>query len=122
MAAGTLLLFHLSRSDGLEHARTVAFTTLAAFQWFQAFNARSHYQSVFSIGVAGNRWLLGGVGLAILLQVLVVHTSLGQTLFGVTALSAMDWFWIVLTSSSIWVADELLKRLGVHGRLPQATA
>ncbi|MBN2594705.1 MAG: HAD-IC family P-type ATPase [Sedimentisphaerales bacterium] len=119
MAAGTLLLFRMSRPDGLEHARTVAFTTLAAFQWFQAFNARSHYQSVFSIGVFSNRWLVGGVGLAILLQVFVVHTSLGQTLFGVTALSAIDWLWIVLTSSSIWIADELLKLLGVHGRPPK---
>jgi len=120
MAAGTLLLFWIAKpAADLAHARTVAFTTLVAFQWFQAFNARSHYQSVFSIGVAGNRWLLGGVALAILLQVLVVHTSLGQTLFGVTPLSATDWFWIVLTSSSIWVADELLKRLGVHGRLPR---
>lgn len=120
MAAGTLLMFWIAKpAADLAHARTVAFTTLVAFQWFQAFNARSHYQSVFSIGVASNRWLLGGVGLAILLQVLVVHTSVGQTLFGVTALSAMDWFWIVLTSSSIWVADELLKRLGVHGRPPK---
>jgi Ca2+-transporting ATPase len=111
MAAGTLLMFWISRPDGLEHARTIAFTTLVAFQWFQAFNARSHQQSVFSIGVFSNRWLLGGIGLAIVLQVLVVHTRLGQSLFGTTALSAMDWLWIVLTASSIWIADELAKQL-----------
>jgi len=121
MAAGTLLMFHLSRPEGLEYARTVAFTTLVAFQWFQAFNARSHYQSVFSIGVFSNRWLLGGVGLAIVLQILVVHTGPGQMLFGTTHLSAMDWFWVFLTASSIWVVDELLKLMGVHGRLPKNT-
>ena len=119
MAAGTLLMFHRARPDGLEHARTVAFTTLVAFQWFQAFNARSHYQSIFSIGVFSNRWLLGGVGLAILLQIVVVHTSLGQTLFNTTHLSAIDWFWIVLTASSIWVVDEVLKLMGIHGRIPK---
>ena len=121
MAAGTLLMFHWSRPDGLEHARTVAFTTLVAFQWFQAFNARSHYQSIFSIGVFSNRWLLGGVALAIVLQVLVVHTGLGRMLFGTTHLSAMDWFWVVMTAGSIWVADELLKLMGVHGRAPKNT-
>ena len=119
MAAGTLLMFHWARPGGLEYARTVAFTTLAAFQWFQAFNARSHYQSVFSIGVFTNKWLLAGVGAAVLLQVAVVHTPIGQTLFGTTALSAMDWMWIVLASSSIWVVDEILKRLGVHGQVPK---
>ncbi len=122
MAAGTLLMFHWARPGGLEYARTVAFTTLAAFQWFQAFNARSHYQSVFSIGVFSNIWLLAGVGAAVLLQVAVVHTPLGQTLFGTTALSAMDWMWIVLASSSIWVADEILKRMGVHGQVPKKVA
>jgi Ca2+-transporting ATPase len=121
MAAGTLLMFHWSRPEGLEHARTVAFTTLVAFQWFQAFNARSHYQSVFSIGVFSNRWLLGGVGLAIVLQVLVVHTGLGQRLFGTTPLSAMDWFRVTLIAGSIWVVDELLKVMGVHGRVPKNT-
>jgi hypothetical protein len=40
-------------------------------------------------------------------------------LFGTTHLSAMDWFWIVLTASSIWVVDELLKVMGVHGRVPK---
>lgn len=120
MAAGTLLMFHWARPGGLEYARTVAFTTLAAFQWFQAFNARSHYQSVFSIGVFTNTWLLAGVGAAVLLQVAVVHTPIGQALFGTTALSAMDWLWIVLASGSIWVVDEILKLLGVFGRVPKS--
>ncbi len=119
MAAGTLLMFHWARPGGLDHARTVAFTTLAAFQWFQAFNARSHYQSVFSIGLFSNRWLLGGVGLAILLQIAVIHTSIGRTLFGTVSLSAADWLWIVLVSGSIWVVDEGMKRLGILGRPPR---
>ena len=119
MATGTLLMFHWARPDGLEYARTVAFTTLAAFQWFQAFNARSHYQSIFSIGVFSNKWLLAGVVTAILLQVAVVHTAVGQTLFGTTTLSAADWLRIVLVAGTIWVADEILKLLGVHGQAPR---
>lgn len=116
MAVGTLGLFYYQCAIGaLEHARTVAFTTMAAFQWFQAFNARSRYHSVFKIGLARNRWVLVGLGTAILLQVAVVHTGLGQMLFGTTALSLFDWLLIALVSSSIWVVDEVLKAFNVHG-------
>jgi Ca2+-transporting ATPase len=117
MAGGTLGLFWYARQHGeLNHARTVAFTTMAAFQWFQAFNARSTSQSVFSIGVFSNRPLLLGVGAAILLQLGAVHTWIGQRLFGTTGLPVKDWLLIVAVSSSIWVADEILKRLGVYGK------
>jgi Ca2+-transporting ATPase len=117
MALGTLALFHWQQQqDGLSYSRTVAFCTIAAFQWFQAFNARSRFQSVFSIGLLSNRWLLVGLGTAVVLQVAVVQTPLGTLLFGTEPLAAMDWLRIVLVSSSIWIADEILKRLGVHGR------
>jgi magnesium-transporting ATPase (P-type) len=110
-----------TRQNGeLAYARTEAFTAMAAFQWFQAFNARSNYQSLFSIGLFSNRWLLLGVGLAILLQILAVHSSIGQMLLGTTGLSAMDWLRIVLVSGSIWVADEFLKLLGAYGK-PRAS-
>lgn len=117
MAAGTLGLFWYSKeSGGLDYARTIAFTTLVAFQWFQAFNARSARQSVFSIGPFSNRWVLLGVGIAILMQIGAVQTPVGQLLFGTIGLSAVDWLWIVLVSSFIWVADELFKLTGIYGR------
>ena len=116
MAAGTIGLFWYSKeSGGLDYARTVAFTTLAAFQWFHAFNARSSTQSIFSIGLFSNRWVLLGVGIAIILQIGAVQSPIGQSLFGTTVLSGTDWIRIVLASSSIWVADELFKLMGIYG-------
>ena len=120
MAAGTLGLFWVEQqANGLEYARTVGFTTMAAFQWFQAFNARSQHQSVFSIGLFSNRWVLAGVGAAVLLQVAVVHTPVGQILFGTVGLAWIDWLWILLVSSSIWVADEVRKLVVGSGGRPR---
>jgi P-type Ca2+ transporter type 2C len=117
MAIGILGLFwYRYRTADLAHAQTIAFTTMVAFEWFQALNARSQYQSVFSIGLFSNRWLLLGVGVAIGLQVVVIQTPIGHSLFGTTPFSWHDWLWVVLVSSSIWIADELLKKLGVHGK------
>jgi Ca2+-transporting ATPase len=117
MAVGTLLLFWYEiRSGTHAHAQSIAFTTISAFQWFQAFNARSQYQSVFTIGLFTNRWLLVGIGAAVVLQVLAIHTAFGRVIFGTTPLSWQDWLLIVLVSSTIWVVDEVLKKLGVYGR------
>ncbi|MCF7838859.1 MAG: HAD-IC family P-type ATPase [Candidatus Marinimicrobia bacterium] len=117
MAIGTLVLFRLTQqAAGLPKAQTVAFTTMVVFEWFQALNARSLRQSVFSIGLLSNRWLLVGLGAAIVLQVTVVQSPLGDWLFGTEPLAARDWLLIVGVASSIWIADECLKRLGFHGR------
>jgi Ca2+-transporting ATPase len=119
MAAGTIGLFWYSKeSGGLDYGRTIAFTTLAAFQWFQAFNARSAHRSVFSVGPLSNRWLLLGVGIAIILQIGAIQSPIGQWLFGTVGLTPGDWLLIVLVSSSIWVADELFKLTGVY-RIPK---
>ncbi len=110
MAIGTIGLFWYSRErGGLVYARTMAFTVLAAFQWFQAFNARSSSRSVFSVGIFSNHWVLIGVGSAIVMQLGAVQTPIGHMLFKTVSLSPGDWMMIFLVSSTIWVADELLK-------------
>jgi Ca2+-transporting ATPase len=110
MTVGTLWLFWWTgQRDDPMVARTVAFTTLCAFQWFHAFVVRSHTFSLFTIGVGSNRWLLYGVGAAVALQVLVVHWDPMHALFGTVAISLADWGWILLTSSSILWVDEIAK-------------
>ncbi|NLV44733.1 MAG: HAD-IC family P-type ATPase [Candidatus Hydrogenedentes bacterium] len=112
MAVGTIGLFVYELYAGEElHAQTVAFTTIAAFQWFQALSARTSNVSVFSVGLFSNIWLWGGILLAVLLQVLVVQTPMGQTLFGVVPLTFIDWILISAVASSIFIADELMKAL-----------
>ncbi|NLD05632.1 MAG: HAD-IC family P-type ATPase, partial [Synergistaceae bacterium] len=110
MAVGTIGLFwYANESGGLDYARTIAFTTLAAFQWFQAFNARSSSRSIFSIGPFTNRWVLLGVGSAIIMQIGAVQSPLGHMLFNTVSLSLGDWLLIFMVSSTIFIADELMK-------------
>ncbi len=110
MAAGTVLLFiYELEATTIDHARTIAFTTLAAFQWFQAFNARSTRASVLSVGLFTNRWLLLGVGTAVVLQLLAIYTGLGQAVFGTVALRFVDWGLIVGVAATIWIVDEIRK-------------
>jgi Ca2+-transporting ATPase len=117
MALGTLGLFAYELTAGsVAHAQTVAFSTLAAFQWFNALNARSSRLSLFSIGFFSNRWLLRAIGGAIVLQLFAIYSSPGQSIFGTTALSIIDWILIISVASSITLFDELVKRLKIYER------
>lgn len=117
MAAGTIFMFVTAGQNGsLPYARTMAFTTLAAFQWFQALNARSSSRSVFSVGLFSNRWLLLGIGAAIILQLLAVQTAFGRVIFGTVGISLKDWMLVLAVSSSIFIVDEIAKLLGIYGR------
>lgn len=110
MTAGTLLLFWwIGQRESAAVARTVAFTTLCAFQWFHAFVARSRVSSLFAIGPFTNRWLLIGTGAAVLLQIAAVHWPLLQPLFGTAHMSLAQWGVSLLAASSILWVDEAMK-------------
>jgi Ca2+-transporting ATPase len=110
MSMGTLFVFswQLPRV-GLAEARTIAFAMLAAFQWFNAINARSDRQSVFRLGFFGNRLLLGGIGLALLLQAAVIYLPPLQSVFYTVPLELGDWGVILPVAATALVAEELRK-------------
>ena len=112
MAGGTILVFwwELSR-DGLERARTVAFCLLVTFQWFNALNARSEERSLFQLGWLGNRWLLGGIAVAILLQAAVVYMPVLSRLFYTVPLGLGDWGVVALVGGSVLAAEEIRKTI-----------
>jgi Ca2+-transporting ATPase len=115
VAAGTLGLFaYYLETGNVMKAQTVAFTALAAFQWYYAFAARTTQISVFSVGLFSNHWVVLGVASAIVLQLLVIHTSFGQTVFHTVPLTMVDWGRIFAVSASIFILDEILKFFRVY--------
>ena len=93
----------------MDEARTIAFSMLVAFQWFNALNARSDRQSIFKLGLFSNRLLLGGIGLAILLQAMVIYVPLFQRLFYTVPLDLGDWGVVVLMAGGLFVVEEVRK-------------
>ncbi len=110
IAAGTLLAFWSElETNGNAQAQTMAFTTLAAFQWFKAYSARSRKRSVFTIGFFRNRWLNVGIIAAIVLQFLAVHTEEGRNLLGTSAMSLTGWLRVIGMSAVVLIVDEGIK-------------
>lgn len=109
MAIGTLFLFSRNYEVDIEKAWTVSLTTLAVFQWFNAWNCRSIKRSVFSMNPFSNRYLLAATAVVVLLQLLAVYHPLFQGLLRTTSLSLADWALIVPVAFSIVVVEEARK-------------
>ncbi|MFA6954875.1 MAG: cation-translocating P-type ATPase [Thermoanaerobaculia bacterium] len=108
IAAGTLVVLHVSMPGGLRYAQTMAFTTLVFFSLFQIFNARSDDRSAL-IGMFANRWLWLAILLSLSLQVVVVYTPFLQQAFSTTNLSFNDWLLCAAVASSVLWLRELTK-------------
>ncbi|MFP4170242.1 MAG: cation-translocating P-type ATPase [Methanomassiliicoccales archaeon] len=118
MATGTLFLFTQGLNNGgTEKARTLAFTTMAMFQVFNALNCRSRDKSLFTIGVTTNRYLLLAIFASVGLLFLATSLEPLQVALGTTVLGPMEWGMVVLVSSSIFVVDEIRKLIdNLRGR------
>ena len=118
MALSTLWVLEASLPGGfiegtgtIEHARSMAFTTLVLAQLFNAFNTRAMSRSAFAdLGAA--RWTIAAVALSLALQVAVLHVPPLQRAFGATALDGADWIYCVVMASAVLWERELVKLVG----------
>ncbi|MFH1647728.1 MAG: HAD-IC family P-type ATPase, partial [Chloroflexota bacterium] len=112
MGVGVFLIFNWAQARmSIEEARTVTFCSLVAFEWFRAFNARSDERTVFKLGILRNRWLVGSISLAILLQLSVVYLPFFQVAFRTVPLGIEQWGIAVLAGGSLFVIEETRKTL-----------
>ena len=110
MGVGIFLIFSWAQARmSLEEARTLAFSSMVAFEWFRAFNARSEEHTVFKLGVFSNRWLLVSISVAIVLQMAVIYVPFLQAAFGTVPMGLDKWGIALLAGGSLFVIEELRK-------------
>ena len=109
IAAGTLWIFSQYLDSGFARALTVSMTTLAIFQWFNAWNCKHDKNSVFVQNPLKNLYLVGATFIVIILQIFAVYNPFMQKYLHTVPLAAADWFYIVAVASSILFLEELRK-------------
>ena len=118
MAAGTLLLFYerLGIYSDIDETRTAAFVMISLFQLVNALNSRSE-RPLLGRALLSNRYLLGAIGLALLLQLATVYVPFMQVAFRTVPIAAVDYLYIggacVSLSSLI---EEARKRIALRRR------
>lgn len=109
MMIGTLILFSQIYEANLAKAITMSLTTLAMFNWFNAWNVRSETKSIFNTNVLENKYLLLATIWIILLQLFAVYNPFMQKYLHTTPLSWQDWLIMIPIASSIVVVEEIRK-------------
>ncbi len=111
--------FAWRQSSGLPQdlVRTETFTILALCQWFNVLNCQSATRSALRFGVLGNRWLIGGLALSVVLQAFVLYFPPLNALFHTVPLPVGDLVPLIAIASSVLWFEELRKWL-VRMRTP----
>jgi len=109
MAIGTLYLFKGYFETDFTKALTISLTTLAMFQWFNAWNCRSESKSIFQMNPFSNKFLVGATVIVIFLQLFALHTPFLQKILHTTPLSLLEWLIIIPIASSIILVEEIRK-------------
>jgi Ca2+-transporting ATPase len=109
IASGSLFIFSRYLDNNLEKALTISMTTLAVFQWFNAWNCKSEKESIFSINPFNNLYLVGSTLIVIILQVLAVYTPFLQKILHTVPLGIYDWIFAISVAMSILLLEEIRK-------------
>lgn len=106
-----LAVAYIYWSNGQTSWQTMVFTTLAFSRMGLAQAMRSERESLFSIGLLGNKPLLGAVFLTFSFQLAVLYVPLLQNIFQTTALSRLELTISLVLSSTVFLAMEIEKWL-----------
>ena len=149
MAAAALLTLDLylpggivEGSQSLDNARTAAFTVLVLAQLLNSLGSLGSRGGAGNLGISGSdgslgsldgrrsafdalrrvfarRWLLGAIGMAVLLQVAVVHVPFLNVAFGTVPLAPLQWLvCVAMASLVLWPggARRLVRYASVNRR------
>ncbi|MDP1688613.1 MAG: HAD-IC family P-type ATPase [bacterium] len=109
MMVGTLYLFNEFLAIDPIKALTISLTTLAVFQWFNAWNCRSENKSIFQMNSFSNKYLIGATITIFTLHLFALYNPLMQKFLYTVPLSLNEWFIIIPIAFSIIIVEEIRK-------------
>ncbi|MEN8176521.1 MAG: HAD-IC family P-type ATPase, partial [Pseudomonadota bacterium] len=96
-------------SRGVEYWQTVIFTVLTVSQLFHSMAVRSERESLFTLGLRSNPYMLGAVLLTIALQLMIIYVPVFNPVFKTQPLPLFDLGVCLALSSLVLVAVEIEK-------------
>ncbi|MBI4094558.1 MAG: HAD-IC family P-type ATPase, partial [Candidatus Liptonbacteria bacterium] len=104
MMVGSLALFSRVYEMDIIKGWTLTLTTLAIFQWFNAWNCRSETISLFRMNPLKNPFLVGATLTIFVLQLFAVYAPFMQRILNTTALTLGEWLLAAGIAASIVLA------------------
>ncbi len=100
---------HAHSPEALARARAIVFAILSVGPLMHSLNCRSEHRSMFKVGVFGNRWLWGSIGIGLLLQTITIYVAPLRPIFKTAFLDGEALAWVGVMSLVPIVFVELLK-------------
>jgi len=104
-----LFEWELRQGSSVAVARTCAVNIFVFSELFYLFNCRSLRHSMFRLGLFSNHWLLAGVGLMTMLQLLFTYLPAMHIAFGSQPLGLRQWVLILSASLIVYIVIEFEK-------------
>jgi Ca2+-transporting ATPase len=113
LVTGVFGLFMYEKNNGatLEQSRTVAVNVLVFGELFYLFNCRSLTRSMFSLGIFSNKWILFGVSVMIILQVLFTYLPIMNLFFHSAPIDIYSWMRILLVGFLLYISVGIEKKV-----------
>ncbi|MEK7179602.1 MAG: HAD-IC family P-type ATPase, partial [Patescibacteria group bacterium] len=109
MGLGALYLFSQYFESDLAKGWTITLTTLAVFQWFNAWNCRSENKSIFQMNPFSNMFLVGATAFVVSLQLFAVYNPFMQRVLHTVPLSLSEWSILISVAASVVLVEEIRK-------------
>lgn len=103
--------YRLAQGVPFPQVQTETFTVLAVCQWFNVLSCRSEVRSVFQMNLLKNPWLIGGLLIGNLMQVMVVFVPFMNKIFHTVPFSLTQVVAIGAVASLVLWVEELRKLL-----------
>ncbi|MHB1595037.1 MAG: HAD-IC family P-type ATPase [Streptosporangiaceae bacterium] len=113
LVGGAWWLFEWEMANGasLAAARTAAVNLFVMVELFYLFSCRSLTRSMWRIGPLSNRWLVGGVLLQVVMQLMLTYLPVMTSLFQTAPISVLAWLRILALAAGFSLVMALDKRL-----------
>ena len=105
----TLFVFLHSYDEGLEKARTMAFTGIIIFELVNVLNFRSFRWNLGNIGILSNPYILAAIIFSVIIQAAVLYLPWFQVFLYTIPLSACDWICLTALGLPLLFAGEWYK-------------
>ncbi|KAK3995365.1 hypothetical protein QBC44DRAFT_320206 [Cladorrhinum sp. PSN332] len=96
-------------NDMARAGSTVSLSILVVIEMFNAMNALSSSESLFTLPVWANPMLVYAIALSMALHFALLYTPFLQTLFSILPLNLTEWKAVVAISAPVIIIDEVLK-------------
>ncbi|MCD6549385.1 cation-transporting P-type ATPase [Candidatus Micrarchaeota archaeon] len=104
IAVTGLALFGIYIDKGILTARSVLFTSVIILEWVRVAAVRKEY----GLSMFSNRYLIVALVFGLTLQLMILYVPIANDLFGTTPIGAVDWLYILIAASVVYVVNRFI--------------